>query len=99
MQNLKPCPCGKTPESLHIADNGSKWAYVSGNCCNGWSVEFRTQYHRIETDECMVLAIKAWNEGERRSLLTPLALDGLRALIVLCVFVLGMCLGFWLAGV
>ena len=75
MQKLKPCPCGKTPETLHIADNGSKWAYVSGNCCNGWSIEFRTQYNRIETDECMALAIEAWNEAERSSLLTPDAVD------------------------
>ena len=75
MQNLKPCPCGKTPDSLHIADNGSKWAYVSGNCCNGWHIEFRTQYHRIESDECAALAVEAWNLAERSSLLTQRPAD------------------------
>lgn len=78
MKNLKPCPCGKTPASLFIADNGSKWAYVCGDCCNEWHIEFRTQYHRIETDECMALAIEAWNMAERSSLLTPRATDGYR---------------------
>jgi len=75
MQNLKPCPCGETPKSLRIADNGSKWAYVSGNCCDEWSIEFRTQYHRINTDECMALAVEAWNAAGRSSLLTPRAAD------------------------
>jgi hypothetical protein len=65
MTTLKPCPCGKTPTSLSISDNGSKWAYVSGNCCGEWSIEFRTQYNLIETDECMSLAIAAWNEADR----------------------------------
>lgn len=74
---LKPCPCGKTPTLLFIADNGSKWAYVSGSCCGEWHIEFRTQYHRIETDECMELAIEAWNTAERSSRLTRRALDWL----------------------
>lgn len=52
MENLKPCPRGQTPKSVSIADNGSKWAYVSGDCCGEWNIEFRTQYHRIDTPEC-----------------------------------------------
>lgn len=75
MQNLKPCPCGQIPKSVSIADNGSKWAYVSGDCCGEWSVEFRTQYHRIDTDKCMALAVEAWNAAGRSSLLTPHAAD------------------------
>lgn len=76
MPNLKPCPCGETPKSLRIADNGSKWAYVSGDCCNEWNIEFRTHYHRIETNECMALAVEAWNVAGRTSLLTQRPADG-----------------------
>jgi hypothetical protein len=62
---LKPCPCGKTPESLGLADNGAKWAYAYGDCCSEWHIEFRTQYHELDTDACMELAIVAWNESSR----------------------------------
>lgn len=65
MSNLKQCPCGETPDGLLIVDNGSKWAFVSGNCCNEWNIEFRTHYHRIDSDECMGLAIEAWNSAKR----------------------------------
>lgn len=67
MQNLKPCPCGKIPDILLISDNGVKWAYVFGDCCNEWHVEFRTAYNSIESDECMVLAVEAWNLAKRNT--------------------------------
>ena len=63
--NLKPCPCGKIPNSLLIADNGAKWAYVFGDCCNEWHIEFRTSYNPIDSDECMKLATEAWNLASR----------------------------------
>lgn len=62
---LKPCPCGKTPTALHLTDNGCKWTYASGNCCNMWDTEFRTQYAKLDSDECMVHAIEAWNAAPR----------------------------------
>ncbi len=67
MEELKPCPCGKPMDYLCIAYNGqgSKWANVGGNCCGMWSVEFRTQYHAIDTEECMELAKEAWNAAPR----------------------------------
>lgn len=64
---IKPCPCGKTPKKLYIHDTGQggKWANVNGDCCGEWEIEFRTGYHSYDSDECMALAIAAWNEAPR----------------------------------
>lgn len=75
MKTLKPCPCGEIPESLLVVDNGSKWAYVCGNCCNEWHIEFRTMYHPIESEECMKLAVEAWNLANRGAAEHITALD------------------------
>lgn len=66
MTDLKKCPCGKTPEGLHIADGyTAKWAYVSGMCCNEWEIEFRTNYDALDSADCMESAITAWNGATR----------------------------------
>ena len=67
MSKLKKCPCGKTPTSLGIEDDGhgGKWAYVSGDCCGEWMVEFRTQYEDTGSAKCMEYATLAWNEAPR----------------------------------
>jgi len=67
MSDIKQCPCGKTPEKLYISDagQGGKWAWVSGCCCGEWSIEFRTNYAALDSDECMKSAIQGWNETER----------------------------------
>ena len=67
MSNLKRCPCGKIPESVDIYDacQGGKWAFVTGSCCDEWHIEFRAEYKAIDSDECMVLAIEAWNDAPR----------------------------------
>lgn len=64
---LKSCPCGSPIDALIISDagQGGKWAWVSGNCCGKWSIEFRTEYNSLESYECMELAIKAWNAAPR----------------------------------
>ncbi len=64
-KRLKHCPCGKTPEYLLIDRYGSKWAFVCGNCCNEWHIEFRLQYNNSDSPEGMKLAIEAWNESPR----------------------------------
>lgn len=66
MQNLKTCPCGETPKSLLLVDNGAKWAYATGDCCNEWHIEFRTGYNKLESSECMALAVEAWNLATRK---------------------------------
>lgn len=75
-KELELCPCGKTPEGLYIADagQGGKWAYVYGDCCNVWEIEFRTEYNALESDKCMALAIEAWNEAPRAT--TTKDMDG-----------------------
>lgn len=65
MEKLKPCPCGKTPETLLLVDNGSEWAYACGSCCNEWHIEFRTFYKELDSNECMALAVEAWNLANR----------------------------------
>ena len=67
MDDLKPCPCGQTPKNLCIVPSadGSKWAYVYGGCCGDWNIEFRTNYNRLDSDECMKIAIEYWNDAER----------------------------------
>jgi len=72
-EELKPCPCGKTPKNLIITDagQGGKWANVYGECCAEWMLEFRTDYHRLDSDECMELAIKWWNDATRNNPLEP----------------------------
>ena len=66
-KKLAICPCGKTPKKLFITDNGQgmKWASASGDCCGEWSVEFRTGYRQHDSNECMELAIDAWNDAPR----------------------------------
>ena len=66
---LKPCPCGRTPDNLYITDGDTcKWAWVSGDCCGEWSIEFRTKYHQLHTKECIELSIKGWNTAGRGEL-------------------------------
>jgi len=66
---LKPCPCGKTPKTLNLYDigQGSKWGIAYGDCCGEWGVEFRTGYHRYNSEECMENAIQYWNDAPRAS--------------------------------
>ena len=72
MSELLPCPCGKIPEMLIVSDagQGGKWAYVSGNCCSEWELEFRTDYYNLDTKECLDLATERWNEAPRTALNT-----------------------------
>jgi hypothetical protein len=68
--DLRPllcCPCGVTPNKLHIVDNGQggKWANCSGDCCGEWTIEFRTNYEKLNTAACYELAVRAWNEAPR----------------------------------
>lgn len=65
MNDLKPCPCGETPDKLHIiGDPGDKWGYVCGDCCDSWIVEYRNGYE-TEPSAMMALAIEAWNKAQR----------------------------------
>lgn len=66
MSELKICPCGKIPRNLLI--NGldySKWAYVSGDCCGIWEVEYRNNYHKLDSTEAMEAAKTEWNNADR----------------------------------
>jgi hypothetical protein len=67
LSGLLSCPCGRPIDDIFIADagQGGKWAWVSGNCCGEWSIEFRTQYNALDSEECKKLAIAAWNEAPR----------------------------------
>lgn len=67
VSELKPCPCGKTPERLivHAEHSCPKWAWVTGSCCDGWGLEFRNDYAWQDSPEMMQKATEAWNTMER----------------------------------
>ena len=66
-EEIKPCPCGKTPTQLCLMDTGQggKWAIAIGNCCDEWGVEFRTGYNPLDGDKCQTIAIEYWNDAPR----------------------------------
>ncbi len=64
--SLQLCPCGQTPSALWVyPSNTCKYAYVSGDCCGEWNLEFRTEYNDLDSDACMNLAIHYWNHAVR----------------------------------
>ena len=67
MTKLAPCPCGRPIDDVIITDagQGGKYAYVAGNCCGEWEIEFRTNYNRLSSQECKKLGIEAWNNAPR----------------------------------
>jgi len=69
IEDLRPCPCGETPEALTLVEGSScKWAFVSGNCCNEWLIEFRTDYCNLDASEPEIeeRMIAAWNNAPRK---------------------------------
>ena len=71
---LAACPCGRIPTSLQLTyvDQGGKWVSATGDCCGEWSIEFRTQYAALDSEECKKLATKAWNSAPRATNSAPL---------------------------
>ncbi|MFV2058525.1 MAG: hypothetical protein ACC707_18840 [Thiohalomonadales bacterium] len=67
IEKLKPCPCGKTPYGLDIAeDDRGGWAHASAkNCCGAWEIEFKKDRLPENSTECYKLAVEAWNEAPR----------------------------------
>ena len=67
MTTLESCPCGRVPSKLDIIDagQGGKYATVMGDCCGFWEIEFKTEFNELESSECMLLAVRAWNEAPR----------------------------------
>ena len=67
MSELKPCPCGKIPETLAIetAYDRDKWGYVCGDCCGQWEIEFKTNYLSHGDPDLQKIAANAWNSAPR----------------------------------
>lgn len=67
MTELARCPCWKIPHDLGIdaEHDRPKYARACGTCCSEWWIEFRNQYHEINSAESFELAKKAWNEAPR----------------------------------
>lgn len=67
MTDLKPCPCGETPEKLSFRLEGncvSAW----GTCCSGWIVTGSApRITELSERTLMDAAIKAWNSAPRGS--------------------------------
>ena len=63
---LKPCPCGHTPEGLRIeGELKAKFAKVCGECCGEWTVEFRNDYYPLDSEQSWDRAAQAWNSAPR----------------------------------
>lgn len=69
---LKECPCGLTPLNLVVLGEAEgarpKYAFVAGDCCNEWIIEYRNQYEPIGSPEAIARAIKEWNAATRGAL-------------------------------
>ena len=66
MTDLKPCPCGKTPEKLEI-DGDEFWreSYVQGDCCGEWAIQYHNHCITDKQEENVKRATKAWNSATR----------------------------------
>ena len=67
MTPLNPCPCGNVPARLDIVDSGQgpKYSLAVGDCCGEWHIEFRSDFSKFDSPECMALAREAWNAAPR----------------------------------
>ena len=71
MSELKPCPCGKVPESLYIEQGDTYYRYVitgdGGGCCGEWSIEFKVEPRSLspDSDEFEKQTAEAWNAAPR----------------------------------
>lgn len=62
---LKPCPCGATPEGLYIEmPERGKYGLASPQCCSVWTVEFRNGFEGNQ-EITLQKAAKAWNDAPR----------------------------------
>jgi len=63
---LRRCPCGEVPTAIGINNySDAKYMFAVPNCCDEWLIEFRTNYHPADTEECLALAVEAWNNAPR----------------------------------
>ena len=63
---LKKCPCGRYPNKLAIeAGSSCKWAFVYGDCCGSWLVEFKANCKDLDSEEIYDLAVDVWNDNPR----------------------------------
>ena len=62
---LRPCPCGETPDSIGVMENGQGGKYMLAvpDCCSEWVIEFNTGYD--SGDALKARAAKAWNQATR----------------------------------
>lgn len=64
--DLKPCPCGSTPTSLHVFDGDTyRYSRAYGDCCSEWGIEFRSDNHPRDDERVKRLAVEAWNDAPR----------------------------------
>lgn len=65
MEPLEQCPCGELPTKLHITttSQGRRWATVSGDCCDIWTIDFYSA--GLSPPEVEKAANNVWNTAPR----------------------------------
>lgn len=68
MIEIKPCPCGNTPDELYVSEGSTfRWRYVECKC--GWMIEARINTLRPHCEEQDYLeCVDAWNAMPRLTL-------------------------------
>jgi hypothetical protein len=65
-EQLKPCPCGKTPSKLLIGDgNTYRWRIISGDCCGEWMIESSRIEYPITDESIVKQCTNDWNNANR----------------------------------
>lgn len=66
---LKPCPCGKTPNELSIQEGSTyRWRIISGDCCGEWMIESSRIDYMADDEKVKQQCIDDWNRAERGSI-------------------------------
>lgn len=64
---LKPCPCGETPNRLLTSKSPSgRVGYASASCCTWWQVSFGAYGIDLWSDDFKEIAQIAWNSAPRK---------------------------------
>ena len=66
MSLIKPCPCGKIPNNLCIAEGSTyRWRLISGDCCGEWMIESSRIDYQATDEQILKQCTDDWNGASR----------------------------------